>query len=130
MRSMFVPLFRARSPSALAVIGIACSAAIAATSAGAAEGRCLIVVEGHTYLKGGCNITIEPGGSFKVGVGEQSRSKYFAYVTLGSEPGFARGSWNGVEADDHAHSDLGSLKRKGACWSNERAEVCAWQRAR
>ena len=93
----------------------------------AAEGRCLIAVKGHVYLKGDCNISIETGGSFKVGVGEQSRSKHFAYIVLDPEPGKGRGYWNGVEAEDHAHEDLGSLKRKGACWSNSHAKVCAWR---
>ncbi len=91
------------------------------------EGRCLIAVKGHTYLKGNCNISVETGGSFKVGVGEQSRSEHFAYVVLNSEPRKGRGYWNGVDGEDHAHEDLGVLKRKGACWSNANAKVCAWR---
>ena len=101
---------------------------VTATATEAAEGRCFIAVKGHTYLKGNCEISIEQGGSFKVGVGEKSRSEYFAYVVLDPEPGKGRGYWNGVEAEDHAHEDLGPLKRKGACWSNARAKVCAWRR--
>jgi hypothetical protein len=92
------------------------------------EGRCLIVVKGHTYLKGNCNVSVESGGSFKVGVGEKSRSEYFAYIELGAEPRKARGYWNGVDGDDHAHEELGSLNRRGACWSNSNAKVCAWLR--
>jgi hypothetical protein len=102
-------------------------AAATTTSVQAAEGRCLIAIKGQTYLKGRCNISMESGGTFKVGVGEQSRSKYFAYVMLDPEPGKGRGYWNGVEAEEHAHEDLGPLKRKGACWSNSRAKVCAWR---
>jgi hypothetical protein len=112
----------------LLVVGAFVASTVTATLAEAAEGRCLIAVKGHTYLKGDCNISIEQGGSFKVGVGENSRSKYFAYVMLDPDPGKGRGYWNGVEAEDHAHEDLGPLKRKGACWSNARARVCAWRR--
>jgi hypothetical protein len=120
---------RIRVGSAIALWGICAVAFVvwAPTSVWAAEGRCLIAVEGHTYLKGGCNISMEAGGSFKVGVGEESRSKYFAYVMLDTDPGNGHGYWNGVEAEDHAHKDLGLLKRKGACWSNARAKVCAWR---
>lgn len=100
---------------------------VATSTAWAAEGRCLIVVKGHTYLKGACNISLETDGSFTVGVGEESRSKHFAYVALDPKPGTGRGYWNGVEADDHAHADLGPLKRRGACWSNAGAKVCAWR---
>ena len=102
-------------------------AAATATPVQAFQGRCLIAIKGHTYLKGDCNISVEQGGSFKVGVGETSRSKYFAYVELDPEPGKGRGYWNGVEAEDHAHEDIGPL-RKGACWTNARARVCAWRR--
>ena len=110
------------------MVGAFAASSLTAALAEAAEGRCLIMIKGHAYLKSDCNITIEKGGSFKVGVGEKSRSKYFAYVALDPEPGKARGYWNGVEADDHAHEDIGPLKRKGACWSNASARVCAWRR--
>ncbi len=112
----------------LLVVGTFVASTVTATLAEGAEGRCLIAVKGHAYLKGDCNISIEQGGSFKVGVGENSRSKYFAYVMLDPDPGKGRGYWNGVEAEDHAHEDLGPLKRKGACWSNALARVCAWRR--
>jgi hypothetical protein len=127
MRTELVSQFHAWSVRTFAIVGCVCFAAIVAKPAEAADGRCLIVVQRHTYLKGTCNIGIESGGSFKVGVGEQSRSKYFAYVMLDAGPENARGYWNGVDADDHAHEDLGLLKRKGGCWSNARAKVCAWR---
>jgi hypothetical protein len=97
-----------------------------ATPGRADEGRCLIVVDGKAYLKGRCNIEIRPGGNFTVGAGENSTSEHFAYVNPDGRDE-AQGYWNGRDADSHAGSDLGTLKRKGACWSNSRAKVCAWR---
>jgi len=97
------------------------------TEGRANEGRCLIVINGHTFLKGGCNIQIGAGGSFTVGVGDKSRSEHFAYVALDGGADAAVGYWNGVAAESHADEHLGPLKRKGACWSNGRAKICAWR---
>lgn len=100
----------------------------AAVVAQAEDGRCLIVVDGRTRLKGNCNIEVRPAGSFTVGIGAQSRSDYFAYVDLdGARGTAAHGYWNGPDAAEHAHDDLGPLTRKGACWVNARARICAWR---
>lgn len=114
----------------LRTIGAVCLGVIiaaGATSGRAEEGRCLIAVRGKTYLKGLCNIEIRAGGNFTVGVGEKSRSEYFAYVNPEGDPDRAQGYWNGRDAEINAGSDLGTLKRKGACWSNRHAKVCAWR---
>ena len=116
------------SITALALVGCASLVIATATSVRADEGRCLIAVDGRTFLKGRCNIQIRPGGSFTVGVSDQSRSEYFAYVALDGGPDAAVGYWNGTEAESHASEHLGQLKRKGACWSNSRARICAWRR--
>lgn len=97
----------------------------------AEEGRCLIIIDRQTYLKGRCEITIRTGGSFTVGVGDTSSSKHFAYVSIGdtANRNEARGTWNGVAASSHAGEELGTLKRAGACWHNSRARICAWKDA-
>ena len=117
---------RACHARALAAVCFAGLVGGAATPGLADEGRCLIEVDGRTFLKGRCNIEIQPGGSFTVGIGDKSRSDYFASVNLGGY-GTAQGYWNGIGAESHAHSDLGVLKRNGACWSNRRARICAWR---
>jgi hypothetical protein len=129
VRNMFIRPVQIRSARALAVIGLLGFIAGAATPGRADEGRCLITVEGRTYLKGRCNIEIRPGGSFTVGAGEYSRSKYFASVILDENSRTAHGYWNGAGAEDHAHVDLLELTRNGACWSNKRkrARICAWR---
>src|SRR4051812_48379533 len=120
---------RTYSITALALVCCAGLVTATATSARADEGRCLIAVKGRVFLKGRCNIEIQRGGSFTVGVSDQSRSEHFAYVALdGGANAAAIGYWNGIEAESHAHEALGTLKRKGACWSNRHARICAWQR--
>jgi len=91
------------------------------------EGKCLLEVDGTHYLDGPCNIDLGADGSFSIGAGETTRSKYFAYVNI--EPGTERGLgyWNGPQAEDRAHTDLGGLVRNGGCWVNETARVCAWR---
>jgi hypothetical protein len=115
------------SVRALVLLCCAGFVTVAATSAWADEGRCLIAVDGRTFLKGRCNIQIGSGGSFTVGVSDQSRSEHFAYVALDRGADAAFGYWNGVAAESHADEHLGLLKRKGACWSNSRAKICAWR---
>ncbi len=99
-------------------------AVLMAGAASAAPGKCLLVVDGKTYLNGPCPIDLSKDGSFSIGTGP--RATYFAYVNV-DRPGFATGSWNEERGASHAHSDLGRLRRNDACWVNERAIVCAWR---
>src|SRR3954451_12774875 len=110
----------------MTVLALGCCASLltaTATSGRADEGRCLIAVDGRTFLKGRCDIRVRPGGSFTVGVSDRSRSEYFAYVDLEAGAGAAVGYWNGTEAESHASEHLGPLQRKGACWYNSRARI-------
>lgn len=86
-------------------------------------GRCLLVVKGKTYISGSCKIEMDTDGSFRIY--EKRTPGYFAYVNM-SDDG-AEGFWNGSRSSTHAHDPLGTLTRKGACWSNATAKVCAWQ---
>lgn len=95
---------------------------LASASAWAAPGKCLLVVDGKTYLNGPCPVDIGPGGSATIGGG----GRYFSVVNPTGE-GVAKGYWNEEPGARHAHSDLGDLRRNGACWTNERAVVCAWR---
>jgi hypothetical protein len=109
---------------------VAPAAAIGTSQADGAclRGRCLIEVGGRKYLSGPCNIDSAADGSFSIRTGNGGRaSRYFAYVNLNGD-GTAEGSWNGVQAESHAHESLGTLRRRGgACWANARARVCAWR---
>ena len=91
------------------------------TSPGLAlSAKCLLSVDGKIYLNAICNVDISATGT-----GESSREKHFAVVNVGPVKGRAVGYWNGVLGEDRAHDSLGVLFRKGACWSNERARICA-----
>ena len=93
-------------------------------------GRCLLQVNGRTYLDSVCNIDGNPADeSFSIGTGEHSRSKYFAYVNIEAD-GTAQGYWNGISAESHAHKELGRLVRQGECWVNDHARVCASRTSR
>ena len=97
------------------------------TSPGLAmPGKCLLSVDGKIYLNATCNIDISASdGSFSIGTGESSREKHFAVVNVGPVKRRAIGYWNGVLGEDRAHESLGILVRRGACWINARARICA-----
>jgi hypothetical protein len=126
LRARLRPGGRARRAlsAALTVAGLLSGAG----AAGAFEGKCLLAVDGTRYLDGPCNIEMSADGSFSIGAGETTRSKYFAFVNIAPGASEAMGFWNGQEAADHAHTDLGALTRDGACWVNSTARVCAWRR--
>lgn len=99
-------------------------ALVASGAAWASPGRCLLVVEGKTYLNGPCPVEVGRGGSVTVGGGP--RAPFFAVVNPAGN-GLGKGYWNEERGATHAHTDLGDLRRNDACWSNERAIVCAWR---
>jgi hypothetical protein len=88
-------------------------------------GKCVLNVGGKNYLDGPCEIEmIDKEGSFTIGASDKSPSPYFAYVVV-TRPGVAEGSWNRDPKSTHAHATLGTLKKRGACWVNGNARVCA-----
>lgn len=82
--------------------------------------KCTLKVKGTTYINGPCMGSMD-SDSFQI-----NSSKYFAIVNLESKSQ-AIGYWNGEAYANHAHDDLGTLIRKGACWKNSSAIVCAWK---
>jgi len=99
--------------------------AVSVSTGQAFEGKCLLEVRGHIYLSGTCNID-NSHDTLSIGTGDRARSKYFAFVSVGSD-GTAQGYWNGVASEDRAGEELGKLRRSGACWINDYARVCAWR---
>lgn len=97
-----------------------------AGTASAKPGKCLLVIDGKTYISGRCEVEIytDGTGSFQI-TENRKRGSYFAQVLVGE--GEAKGYWNGERGANHAHSPLGELRRNGACWVNNKARVCAWK---
>lgn len=95
-------------------------------SANAYTAKCLLQVEGTTYINGDCNFSPfnDGTGSFSLGTDDPT-TRFFAYVFV-NEDGTANAAWNGADGASHAHNDLGELKRNGACRFNDRAIICAW----
>lgn len=94
------------------------------------RGRCLLQVHGHTYLRGPCYAQMDKWGGLQIGPIGHPRHYHFSVVSADRDhpntSDFA--TWNGVEGASHAQESLGTLTRHGACWSNDRARVCAWKR--
>lgn len=110
----------------VALCGLTGSAAIAAQR----PAQCKLVVKGKTYINGRCNFEdFGADGSFAIGVlgDDQPIPKggfYFAYVDVHGNT--AQAKWNENRTDLHADAPLGTLTRKGACWENAIAQICAW----
>jgi len=84
--------------------------------------KCDLTIDNRNHADGVCDFDpLGTDGSFIL----RAKSGIFAYVTV-SEPGVADASWNETPSSTHAHSPLGELRRKGACWTNARAKICSW----
>lgn len=105
-------------------------------------GRCLLEVDSKTYISGRCSYHLSMNGDFEIhgpkqvwgGIdypktqafsGERSED-YFAQVNM-NDDGTAEGAWNWDKRATHAHTHLGTLERKGACWVNRKARACVWK---
>lgn len=88
-------------------------------------GTCEINVAGKVYSNGRCHISITSLQDTKTIVITDILNGYFACInTDGENRDSAKGYWNGVDKGDHAQDELGTLKRAGACWANEKAKLC------
>lgn len=106
-----------KSIAAIAVVatyGLTGGAAIAAQR----QALCKFTVEGKTYINGRCNFEADPDGSFRMW-----DNVHTVYVNVDGNS--AEASWNKNLKSLHADSPLGTLTRKGACWVNATAEICA-----
>ena len=79
---------------------------------------CTLIVKGETYINGLCQFEADKDGSFRI-----ASKDYFVYVNVTGKT--AEASWNADPKATHAHAPLGVLTRKGACWENADARICA-----
>jgi hypothetical protein len=120
----------------MASLLIATTAFLAASHAEAAHrvlpegyrwGRCILEVDGKSYLSGRCAFLIEKDGSFEILDPQQfwKDEGYFAQIDVEGASG--QGFWNEEPLASHAQAPLGKLKRMGPCWLNHRARICLWR---
>jgi hypothetical protein len=88
------------------------------------KGKCLLEVNEKKYINGACIIDMDQDGSFLIKP-VSKKPTYFAIVNVEKNTGV--GYWNEEPNSTHAHTSLGDLKKKGGCWQNENAKVCAWK---
>lgn len=89
-------------------------------------GKCLLEVNNIKYIDGDCPVSTNKNGNFLIGISEKKPVTYFAIVFVNAK-GIGEGFWNEEKGANHAHTPLGKLIRKGACWQNTQAKVCAWR---
>jgi hypothetical protein len=85
---------------------------------------CLLEVGGVVFADGTCEYDEDSDGSFRFF--DDSNPRMFVYVTMNGTD-TALGYWPGPLGGTHAHNNLGTLRRDGACWTNEQVAVCAWR---
>ena len=49
-------------------------------------------------------------------------------VSIHEDEGNVTANWNGLERHSHAHGQFGAVVRRGGCWINADARICAWKR--
>ncbi|MCW2307775.1 hypothetical protein [Rhodobium gokarnense] len=132
-----------------AAAGLALVAAFAADSEAAefnGTGRCVLVVDGTTYIDGSCNIDLQANGDFDFDDGRlQTECAEFdlgpgecsmANTKLVRNGTFGSLSITGPDVGDifwnegrylHGQARIGGVQRRGACWRNDRAKLCAYR---
>ena len=124
-------------PSIRALHALALLPALLVAAPASAEtvvrGDCSLTVDGHrtAAVRRACPIYRYDGaeGIFMIDTdGRTTIRGYFAQVTPNGD-GTASISWNGTRGAQHAHDLLGEdFRRKGDCWVNRRARLCATPR--
>ncbi len=111
-------------------------------------GRCLLEVKGRRLISGRCAYSISKSGAFEMhgprqvyaGVDypkpdvfpEEISTDYFVQIDHELLDGGSEGPgwdafWNEDKRATHAQSHLGTVVRKGACYTNSEAKICLWK---
>jgi hypothetical protein len=106
-----------RAIAAMAIVAI-CSLAGSTAIAAQQQAMCKFVVEGKTIISGRCNFESDPDGSLRMW-----DDVHTVYLNVDGKT--AEASWNKNPKSFHADSPLGTFTRKGGCWENASAQICA-----
>ena len=131
-----------KSQIRLAVLAVALLMCIAPANAEwkSSMGKCLLEIDGSRLIDGTCRIEVfleDPKthksdldwrpGTFSIETRENGDLLYSAFVEV-IGPGRAAAWWSEEKGQRQAQQDpQGVLTRKGACWTNERVQICAWK---
>ena len=88
------------------------------------EADCRLTVDGAVKIDGLCYVESRDQYGYYATIFENEAKKGYFAMALGDEDGRAQGHWNGGRDSTHAHSGLGTMTRKGACWISESGEIC------
>jgi hypothetical protein len=105
-------------PIVAMAVAAACILAASAASAAERQALCKFTVEGKTYINSRCHFESDPDGSFRIW-----DDVHTVYVDVDGNT--AEATWNKNPKSFHADSRLGTFTRKGACWENATAKICA-----
>jgi len=90
------------------------------------EQRCLLQVDGKTYMTGRCQYWVSKEGDVMI----TGRSKLYPRLgpfkqgnVVWADPD-VEAAWNGPFVERHAHDSLGKVTKRGDCWVNDYAKVC------
>lgn len=106
------------------LLAIAALLAVTAAQATISKGKCLLQVNGRTYLNRPCNVSTESGG-LSIGTQRGPGLRPITYFAIVEPDGHA--FWNEERGAGHAHTPLGTLTRNDPCWSKRKAKVCGWR---
>ncbi len=88
---------------------------------------CYFKVDGRVLVSGRCQVFPMGNDQYTLNTwdsGKPARS-HFAVVTKDNDAdATATATWNADPGDDHAMDPLGTVRRDGDCWVNERTRIC------
>ncbi|WP_425228545.1 hypothetical protein [Sphingomonas sp.] len=91
----------------------------------ARTGTCRLTVGGKRYIDGQCSYLRRANGGFIVEGPHTSYEDGFA-AALSLRDQITTAFWNGPNHDPDGDLPLGTMTRRGACWSNTDNELCLW----
>jgi hypothetical protein len=83
--------------------------------------NCYVEVDGIVWLNQSCPVDTADAGNWYINTGPQAVQTFVYLQTL---EGAIDAHWNGGSGATHAHDPLGTLTRRGDCFTNDRAKIC------
>ncbi|WP_156818695.1 hypothetical protein [Sphingomonas sp. Mn802worker] len=88
---------------------------------------CYFKVDGRVLVSGRCRVFPMGNDQYTLNTWDSGKPahSHFAMVTKDSNAdATATATWNADPDDDHAMDPLGTVRRDGDCWVNERTRIC------